>query len=490
VAAQGVMHIGPMRVPLRFERRYDDYTVRGTAVDLATLPERPDGSAHRPCRPRTSFQVQANVGAAVDSTHSRYAGATDTLQAVRSRTLEERRAAQRGEALPADSADGCDRVFIVHRPPARELLQSELLPGDIYASDSPVLRVTELEDLADRVRRIPDVPWHIERPRLAYGLRDGLTRYNRVEGLSVGVRADLDLGRTALDGEVRAGTVGEVGAELGVTRRGSTADGRLGVYRRLDVADVSVQPFGPGSSLTALLLGRDDQDYFRAVGAEVNLTAPLLRPQWWALRLFAERQQSVGAGTDFHLRRLLDGDRSFRPNLVADPASQAGATLLLRAAGQGSITAPRWGTELALHGETGDFTFARPSLRLRAALPLTERFGAGVELAGGSTFGSAPAQRQWQLGGAPTLRGYAFGAAAGETFWTARAELATGRPFARFVVFGDAGWAGPRDRLTAARPLHSAGIGLSLLDGILRMDLARAAATGEWRVHLRLDGVL
>jgi hypothetical protein len=505
VAAQGMVQFGPFRVPMRFERRYDDYVVTGTPVDLATLPAMPDEIAPRLCRPPVVFAIQVGAGADTLGATPR----TDTLQVNRSRRRAQQDSAAAANAVPltappadsavagaaADSAaagtPGCERAFIVSRPPRAELLQSELLPGDIYAGQSPVLSSGELEALAERLRGIPAAPWQLPQPSLQWGVGDGLVRYNRVEGVSVGVRPRLDFGPLWADGELRVGTAGgEVGVQagLGIQRPGVQA--RLGGYRRLDAADVAQQPFGLGSSVAALLLGRDDADYFRATGAEVTLQPAPVRRQWYDLRLFAERQRAVGVETDFHLRRLADDERVFRPNMVADDVDQAGATLRLRAAGQGTARTPRWAGELELHGETGDFYFARPALRLRSTVPLTGRIGIGVEGAAGTTFGEAPVQRAWHIGGPATLRGYDFGAAAGQSFWTARGEVGVGFRIVRLVGFSDVGWAGHRDDLRAGAPLRSFGVGASFLDGVMRFDVARGNAPGGWKVHLRLDGVL
>lgn len=483
IAAQGTAQMGPFRVPVRFERRYDDYTVQGAAVDLATLPDMPGDIPARPCRPPVVFAVQVGTGADTAAAVAR----TDTVPMRRPRPAADTTAA------PVDTAAAaaCDRVFVVNRPPNPELLASEWLPGDIYAGGSPVLTPGELDALAERLRGLPAAPWTAARPTLQWGLGDGLVRYNRVEGLSVGVRPGFEAGPLRVDSEFRVGTAsGEIGAQLGLgmtTRRLHT---RLGGYRRLDVADVAQQPFGIGSTIGALVLGRDDVDYFRATGAELTFGPPPVQRQWYDLRLFAERQQAVAAETDFHLRRLADEERVLRPNMVADDADQAGATLRLRAAGQGGGRTPRWASEVELHGEAGDFQFARPALRLRSTMPLGRALSLGAEAAGGTTFGTAPVQRAWQLGGPATIRGYDFGAASGETFWTARGEVGVGMPFARLILFGDAGWAGDRDQLSAGRPLRSAGVGVGLLDGIFRLDVARGAAPGGWKVHLRLDGIL
>jgi hypothetical protein len=67
VAAEGTVEFGRMRMPLRFERTYGDYTVTATppdvlaALDTAGLPP-----AER-CRPRTTIQVGVSAGSASDT---------------------------------------------------------------------------------------------------------------------------------------------------------------------------------------------------------------------------------------------------------------------------------------------------------------------------------------------------------------------------------------------------------------------------------------
>ena len=66
-----------------------------------------------------------------------------------------------------------------------------------------------------------------------------------------------------------------------------------------------------------------------------------------------------------------------------------------------------------------------------------------------------------------------------------------GVPVARLALFYDVGRAAARERLSLARPLMGAGLGASFLDGLMRIDLARAlrAPTG-WRLDFYVDGVL
>jgi hemolysin activation/secretion protein len=105
--------------------------------------------------------------------------------------------------------------------------------------------------------------------------------------------------------------------------------------------------------------------------------------------------------------------------------------------------------------------------------------------------GHVPVQSYWYLGGPGTLRGYGGNAASGDAFWRARLELANRWPAARVVLFADVGRAALRDRLSLARPLAGAGVGVSFLDGLVRLDVARALRTPTgWRVDFYTDAAL
>ena len=102
-----------------------------------------------------------------------------------------------------------------------------------------------------------------------------------------------------------------------------------------------------------------------------------------------------------------------------------------------------------------------------------------------------PVQSLWYMGGPATLRGYGGAAAVGPSFWRGRAELANRLPAARLAVFSDLAWAGPRNAFAISRPLVAAGVGASFLDGLIRIDLARALrAPKGWRLEIYSDAIL
>ncbi|HEX9703977.1 MAG TPA: hypothetical protein VGA20_01870 [Gemmatimonadales bacterium] len=362
------------------------------------------------------------------------------------------------------------------------LLVSDALPPEFAGMADTFVSRGELDRLADELRGLPGVP----RPVRFRAPRWGLARYNRIEGLSLGARAQLELGPVQLDGAARLGLADlEPDAELGVSREGTATRVRLGGYRRLAAVDPRARPLALGNSLNALLLGRDDGDYVRAAGGEVTVRPVLTLVPAFSLRVYAERQRAVAKETDASVAHLIDSGHRFRPNIVARDADQIGVEAVFRAA------RPGLGAEMALDAAGGTFGYLRAALTVRTDGALPGPFVGALELAGGSSAGTVPLQSHWPLGGAQTLRGYPGAAVAGDAFWRARAEVANELPAARVALFVDLGRAGPRETLSARRPLIGAGVGASFLDGLVRIDLARALrGPVGWRLDVYADGVL
>jgi hemolysin activation/secretion protein len=199
----------------------------------------------------------------------------------------------------------------------------------------------------------------------------------------------------------------------------------------------------------------------------------------------------VSRETDVTLRGAFSGF-DFPPNIAADPADQLGAALTLRPLVGARFLGVEWGTELGVEGQAGSYRFARPSAALRGALPLGG-LSVAVEAAAGTSLGDVPVQSLWRLGGSGTLRGYDGSSAAGTAFWRGRGEVGSGSGSSpmRIALFSDVGWAGSRGALTIQHPLWSVGAGFSVLEGLFRVDLARALRqpTG-WRLELYMDGAL
>ncbi|HEY3279129.1 MAG TPA: BamA/TamA family outer membrane protein [Gemmatimonadales bacterium] len=455
IAFDGVATAGSwIQMPMRYERRYDDYEVTG------------DTTAPR------SARVSPSAGVADSAARAECRALGDVECVCRSgtcRAFEVR--------LPADTA---------------ALVASPLLPPAFpemggKATDT-LVTAGELEQLTHAVGRLPAAPWQIS----ARAPRWGLVRYNRVEGLALGARGAVDFGRLAAGGSAWVAlSDGEPDLEAGLVGETGTARYRLAGYRRLAAVDPAARSLGFGNSLAALLLGRDDGDYYRATGVELTGAPSVTTTQRFGWRVYAERQRRAAKRTDFSLAHTIDGDDVFRPNIIADSADQLGAAIVFHAQRGFDPEAPRWGADVALDGGGGTFGFVRASGAVRLAAPLTPRLAGAVEVAGGVSAGRVPLQSRWYLGGPNTLRGYGGGTQSGDAFWRARVELANRFPAARLVLFTDVGRAGPRDRLSLHQPLLGAGLGASFLDGLLRVDLGRALRSPKgWRLDCYVDGAL
>ena len=357
------------------------------------------------------------------------------------------------------------------------LVQSPDLPKSIYDSNEEVFGVAEREELLKSLDFSLQSGW-APRPILwSYGLSQ--TRYNRVEGFSTGLAGTTDLGRGySVDGSLRLGTGDwSPNAELGGSRSNGRTTWRLGGYKRLSVANDWGAPLSFGAGLGAVLFGRDDGFYYRSTGVDLTRT---ITSGSLTTRLFAEHQSEADMETEFSLAHAM-GNSSFGENIVATRGNVAGISIRdVRSAG---LDPQGWRAFSEVRLEGGYFAPTADSLQAdmytRAAIDLTLSRGFGARTAAALTVGAgiadkAPPQRLFLLGGTETVRGQRPGTQSGDSYWLTRFELGRGIAAARGVVFGDMGWAGPRDLWShPGRPMSGAGVGVSFLDGLIRADLAR-----------------
>ena len=440
-----------LQMPVRYELLYDEYEVSGDTA----FPRAP--------RPPPATAEQDSIARA--ACHARESGIS--CKCRNGHCLAVR------VILPSDTA---------------ALLSSTALPPSFGSTNDTLISQGEMEELTRGLGKLPGAPWQFK----ARPPRWGLARYNRVEGLSLGARGELDLGRLRLDGAGRIATSdGHPDLAAGLVRETGAARVRVAGYWRLAAVDPAARSLGLGNSLGALLLGRDDGDYFRAAGVELSIVPPVTLPQRFSLRLYAERQRRAVQRTDFSFAHAIHEDHVFRPNITADSADQIGAVLTVRAQRGIDPEHVQMSTDVTLDGGAGTFGFARASGTWRVSTPVAKSLAAAIELGGGMSAGRVPVQSDWYLGGPGTLRGYGGGVTSGDAFWRARAELANRWPAARVVLFADVGRAALRDHLSLARPLAGVGVGASFLDGLVRLDLARAVRTPTgWRLDFYTDAAL
>ena len=372
------------------------------------------------------------------------------------------------------------------------LLTSRELPPPIWEDISPAISAGELEEMFSEIADLPEARLRSSPWMFAWGYQgSGLLRYNRVEGLSVGARMLRYFGPFEGSFTAHAALAAPtLDATVELRRARPRGQQSLTVYRTLRSVDSRGLALGLGNSSSALLLGRDDGEYFRATGAAFAWMPPTTDREWYKGRLYVERHEPVGVHTDVALPGLWDSS-VFRPNIVADRAVQVGAALRLTPWWGSDRSKLQGGLDWFVQGEVGDFDHARSQLTASLVAPLGERLRTGLEVAGGSGLGDVPAQRRWYVGGGSTLRGYPGSTLTGTSYLRGRLEVSHGTQAFGLALFSDWAWAGERTSFDAGEGLYSLGLGATTLDGIIRVDLARGlrSPTG-WRLDLRVDGLL
>jgi hypothetical protein len=412
------------------------------------------------------------------------------------------------DGIPYESAEddtfGRERRSLMIVPEERSIVASSLhLPAPIWEDAAGFPSDEELEDYVTTLAKLPaptvqGLPW-----RANWGLaRSDLVRYNRVEGPAFGGRFEADVG-----GPYTLTASGFFGfadlrpkVRLDLERSSVRRRLRLGAYHELTATDPQGRYLGFGNSTYAFLFGRDDGEYYRRSGLDLTWRPPVGARESYELRAYAERQDSVPIKNDFALFHAFDSGWNFRPNVDADDVEEVGAELRVSPWRGGDPFGTQIGLELYGHGarwrrtgeaSTTDYARARAVARLAAPV-IGPAWRLGLEVGGGTTWGDAPLQRQWFVGGASTLRGYPAATAAGTSFARSRIELARTWDFGTTSIFGDVGWAGARSAFDWDDVLYGAGIGGSVLDGLIRLDLSHGlrGPARQFRLDLYLDALL
>ena len=478
-----------LNIPFRFERTYEDYEVVG-----GTPPA--EGSRFRPAGTIRRREADDSVIDPIRREEVR-----DSLRAV------SRACRDSAQVLPSTGDKNADRR--AERSASRQCYRNRsttnlevVVPEDTLALmtspdlGAPILAMGDLiseDDLrgvAASIKQLPATPWDT-RVRLPDGVSSVLrtARYNRIESISLALNGRLDLGPVAGHGSFRFGAADLVpNAELTVVRSAPTVRYGLGGYYRLAAANPDTRPFGLVNSFMALVAQRDDGEYFRALGTEFTAENP--NAGWWSFRAWYQQERSVEVGTQASIPHLFNEANTFRPNIVADSATQAGASLTLRGTKPLSRTFTIGG-ETRVDAATGDYQYGRGAATARLFITPTGPLAGAVAFTAGTSTGEIPVQSLFYLGGVATLRGYDGGVAKGGAYWHGRAEVGNSFPGARVMLFSDIGWAGERSQFSSGRPLMSVGVGGSFLDGLVRIDMAVGLRdpTG-FRIEFYLDGIL
>ncbi|MGH9421492.1 MAG: hypothetical protein ACRD3J_16055, partial [Thermoanaerobaculia bacterium] len=242
---EGDAQMGFLHVPFTMEQSFKYASVNGTmpvAIPAIAAADTATDSVSRSAR------------------YARRRNECKNLSDSRVRTL--RRAST---GVPMIVSTPCDTAALARSPE---------LPKSIYDPGEELFGTTERDALVAEALTLGAQPgWIPQKPTISFGL--GLTRYNKIEGLSTGIAASQVLGEGyTAHALARIGYADwQPNGELGLAR----SDGRhtLGVtaYRRLASANDFSDPFSFGSSLSALLFGRDEGFYYRTLGAELTGTS-------------------------------------------------------------------------------------------------------------------------------------------------------------------------------------------------------------------------
>ncbi|HEX3534628.1 MAG TPA: ShlB/FhaC/HecB family hemolysin secretion/activation protein [Gemmatimonadaceae bacterium] len=364
------------------------------------------------------------------------------------------------------------RIRVVTPCDTIALARSPELPKSIYDDGEAVFGSAERDALVSEALTLGAqpgfAPQHMD---ISYGLP--YTRFNRIEGISTAIAGDQVLG-----GGYSAHALFRLGAadlspngELSLDRTDGRRTIGVGAYRRLVASNDWGDPLGFSSSLSALFFGRDEGFYYRTWGAELTGHKDYGLVNTW--RLFAEQEFDATVQTEFSLAHP-SGVKGTLTNIDAVNGKIVGLAVGHHSSYGLDPHGFRALTDIKAEGGTGTFDYTRGSVQTTLSHGLGHAVDGALTLGGGTSGGRLPTQKQFYLGGVGTVRGQRAGAAIGDSFWMTSAELGTGWPGFRKIVFGDLGWAGSRANFShPGRPLSGAGVGASFMDGLVRIDVAK-----------------
>ena len=472
---EGRMRVGFMRAPFSVEQSYRYASVNGTDVlppvfasvsdSIASTnrdsTRRTREEARRKAMADTSEESRAARKAERERKHAQ--GEDEGMLDCTPGDTISRRSVRYGGALPILIRIPCDTASLTH---SKEFSPSIYDPGD------ELFGTKDREELEKSLGFGLQAGWNPQHPTIHYGVDHGMVRYNRVEALSAGVLFESTLGSGYVaNASVRIGLADwQPNAETHLQRSNGDRTYSLGAYRRLNTANDWGDPLSVGSSISSLLWAHDEGFYFRSAGAELTSTTPRNGAFTW--RLFAERQDDAEKHTNLSLWHALGG-AGFNPNIRAEDATAFGLGAQYHESFGLDPNGLRATVDVRGEGATGTFDYARASVEATATRGLGAKLDGALTASVGSSVGSVPIQRAWFLGGVATVRGQEPGTQAGDAYWLGRAEI--GRTFVgvRPTIFYDIGWAGGRENFAKSlRPISGAGVGLSVMDGLFRFDIA------------------
>jgi hypothetical protein len=417
----------------------------------------------------------------------------DSLAARRDARRDSLRAERRGDRSSDSlrSWDYADRWaggrYELHRPSNDSLGRYREWTDSLSLDADPadLARAREVEaELARLAESLPDVVTGQRSHGIGYERLTDAARYDRVQGLSLGLGYRVRVPGVAFTSLHATGRYGF--SDDRVTGRASLVrdapSGRLTLSGYRDV--VNVDPFAPapgmGNTLNALFVSHDNGDYALAHGGSASYETSPGTGLELAVGARYERQTSVARAAKSAVNDFLGGAGLFPANApVAEGRFVAG---FVRLTGLGAV---RWQATTDVLGGEGNAT-GRVYGEVRHGIG--GRRGLTVRAKGGVATRPTPPQSAFRLGGVGTVRGHEYGEGRGQAFWAAQLDLAPLAGRIRPVIFADAGQAGGTGDLFSGRVMAGVGVGVSLFGGLVRFDLSRSVAPD--RPRLRFDVVL
>jgi hypothetical protein len=286
-------------------------------------------------------------------------------------------------------------------------------------------------------------------------------RFNRVQGVSLGLGYEVKprIAYTSLLASARF-SFGDKRLTGSVTARRDGPYARIDLSGYRDVREVEswTRGIGIGNSLNALFVGHDDADYFLATGGRFSVTWNDRWRQNMTLHVAVERHDSMPAETTNNIW----GSPTWGPTppVAVGTFLRYGLTRDDRVAGASVQTGLELTTDMTR-------TAGRGWASVEVPFVVARRTGRLV-LRGAVIRGENLPQVMPRLGGPQTVRGYAYGTRIAKEMWSAQLDYALfRRGFWTPVLFADIG-----DTFTGD-PLIGVGGGLSLLNGLIRLDVAK-----------------
>lgn len=459
---------GNMVVPVNFITTFRNLRVNRGAPIAFTLPLSDTGSAER-----------GSAATAEERRRQRREERERRRREPRDSLAAERR---RGYATAGRWPGGRYEVVVPAESALRAYAWRDSLQLGLDAGDAQRLESLQ-KDLALTLERLPDSL--IGRPRLTHVVEQlgDVGRYNRAEGHSLGRGYALRLGPPFLSAVARARyafTDRRLQAALGIRRDAPGERSEVFAFREMRDADPLAPGFTLGNSFSAMFFAHDDGAYVFVEGGEVRHRRPWGLSADLSLGLRVARETAPRRLAHSGVNDFLGGEGVFQLNT---PVVE-GTFVTAGAEAEGGVPPLSW--RAGIEVTAGDATRARGWLGATRNVELPLGFDATLSGWAGAGGGDSLPQRDFRLGGARSLRGFTAGALQGPSAWSFGVDLALTRLLVSPVVFADFGQTSTRDLAFHGRRSMSAGAGLSLLRGVVRVQAARPFVSGAtWRFDLQ-----